>query len=131
MVAEEDIRTADPTRRKLVFSVRQQEDVGGDTSDDGEGEDISEPEECEENQFEPVDNREEVSDGEPMADLLFLPQRRSMAIGFASLDVVDLEQVFEIKALVMKAIPTFHEGGISRSPEDQSGRNQEGAIRSK
>ena len=48
MVEEEDIRT-EPTRRKLVLvSGRQQDDVGGDTSDDGEGEDFSEHEECEE-----------------------------------------------------------------------------------
>ena len=64
------------------------------------------------NQSEPGDNMEEVSDGEPMADLLFVPRRRSMATGFASLDVVDLEQVFDMKALVMRQSlhPTFMKG---------------------
>ena len=57
IVEEEDIRT-EPTRRKLVLvSGRQQEDVGGDTSDDGEGEDLSEHEHCHENQSEPGDKR--------------------------------------------------------------------------
>ena len=131
MVEEEDIRTQ-PTRRKLVLVIgRQQEDVGGDTSDDSEGEDLSEPEECEENQSEPGDNREEVSDGEPIADLLFVPQRRSMAIGFASLDVVDLEQVFEVKALVMKAIPTLMKGAFRGALKISLEKNQEGAIWSK
>ena len=60
----------------------------------------SERESCEDNQSEHGDEEEEVY-------TFFVLQRRSIATGFASLDVVDLDQVFEVRALVMKSVSRF------------------------
>ena len=51
--------------------------------------------------------------GEPVQDILFVPERRSMAAGFESLDMVDLERVFEVRALVMKSVPGFMKGAVA------------------
>ena len=53
-----------------------------------------------------------MEDREPVLDIFFIPQRRSMATGFISLDVVDLEQVFEVRALVVKSVPGFMQGAF-------------------
>ena len=93
-VVEEKAIRNEPTRRKLVLVNSTQQgisDVGEHTSE-GEVEDLSEHEECEENQSEPGEEREEGSDREFEPDILFVPQRRSMTTGFASLDVVDLNR---------------------------------------
>ena len=42
----------------------------------------------------------------------FLPQRGCLARGFASLDMVDLEHVFEVRALVGKSVPKFMSGAF-------------------
>ena len=63
----------------------------------------SEQEIVEDNQSEQAEE-EQVECGEPVQDILFLPERRSMATGFESLDV---EKVFEVRALVMKSVPGF------------------------
>ena len=49
---------------------------------------------------------------EPVQDILFVPERRSMATGFESLDMVDFERVFEVRALVMKSVPGFMKGAF-------------------
>ena len=48
---------------------------------------------------------------EVMQDLL-LPQRRTMSQGFASLDCVNLEEVFQVRAPVMKTVPMFMRGAF-------------------
>ena len=60
-------------------------------------------------------------------DFPFLPQRGCLARGFASLDMVDLEHVFEFRALVMKSVPKFMRGR-QRSVEGQFGGDEEGTI---
>ena len=55
---------------------------------------------------------EQVECREPIQDTLFLPERRSMATGFESLDMVDLEKVFEERAFVMKSVPGFMKGAF-------------------
>ena len=112
-VFEEKAIRNESTRRKLVFvNGTQQNSCDGEDTSEGEVEDLVEHEECEENQSEPGEESEEGSDKELEPDLLFVPQRRSMTTGFASLDMVDLEQVFEIRALVMKSVPTFMKGAF-------------------
>ena len=54
-----------------------------------------------------MDHLEDTDLGE---DLLFVPMARAMASGLQSLDVVDLVQVFEVKARVMRSIPKFMRG---------------------
>ena len=66
----------------------------------------------EDNHSEQAGEEEQVECGEPVQDILFLPERRSMATGFESLDVVDLEKVFEVRALVMKSVPGFMKGAF-------------------
>ena len=51
-----------------------------------------------------------AEDTDPGEDLLFVPMARAMAFGLQSLDVVDLVQVFELKARVMRSIPKFMRG---------------------
>ena len=54
-------------------------------------------------------------ESEFIRDILFVPQRRSMAPGFASLDMVELEeQVYEVRALAMKSVPNFVKGAFRR-----------------
>ena len=55
---------------------------------------------------------EDVECREPVQDILFLPERRSMTTGFESLDMVDLERVFKVRALVMKSVPGFMKGAF-------------------
>ena len=47
--------------------------------------------------------------GEP-DDVLYVPHARDSTAGFASLDEVDLAEVFEVRACVMKSIPKFMRG---------------------
>ena len=70
----------------------------------------SEQESLEDNESEQAAEEEDVECGEPVQDILFVPERRSMATGFESLDMVDLERVFEVRALVMKSVTGFMKG---------------------
>ena len=54
----------------------------------------------------------EGDEAEVMQDLLLVPQRRTMSQGFASLDCVNLEEVFQVRALVMKTVPMFMRGAF-------------------
>ena len=90
----------------------------------------SEHESLEDNESEQAAEEEDVECGEPFQDILFVPERRSMATGFESLDMVDLERVFEVRALVMKSVPRIHERGISRRHEDQFGGIRKGQLAS-
>ena len=54
--------------------------------------------------------REEPEEEPP--DLVFVLQTRAMAEGFRSLDEVVLEEVFEVKALVIKTTPKFLRGAF-------------------
>ena len=95
--------------------------MGTSSKSESEGQGVSSEDEVgEDNQSE-----EEVvvskEDAEPIPDILFVPQRRSMARGFASLDSVDLEQVFEVNEICDQ----IHERSISRSIEGQFGGDQE------
>ena len=71
----------------------------------------SEQESLEDNESEQA-AEEDIECGEPVQDILFVPERRSMATGFESLDMVDLERVFEVRALVMKSVPGFMKGAF-------------------
>ena len=51
-----------------------------------------EQESLEDNESEQAAEEEDVECGEPVQDILFVPERRSMATGFESLDMVDLER---------------------------------------
>ena len=57
-----------------------------------------------------VETMTEVVEVEPIQDFLFVPQRRAMSAGFASLDVINLPDVFEVRAAVMKTVPMFMRG---------------------
>ena len=46
----------------------------------------------------------EGDEAEVMEDLLLVPQRRTISQGFASLDCVNLEEVFQVRAPVMKTV---------------------------
>ena len=72
----------------------------------------SEQESLEDNESEQAAEEEDVECGEPVQDILFVPERRSMATGFESLDMVDLERVFEVRALVMESVPGFMKGAF-------------------
>ena len=108
---ESNGRAGQPSRRRLLLinggipircrgkaSAESESEVEGVPSEDEVSEDnLSEEEEV-------VVSREEA---ESIPDILFVPQRRSMARGFASMDMVDLGQVYEVRALVMKSVPGF------------------------
>ena len=55
-------------------------------------------------------------------DLLFLPQAGEVTVGFRSLDEFNLEEVFEVRALVMRSIPKFlrgvFRGALKVSPQE-------------
>ena len=87
----------------------------------------SEQESLEDNESEQAAEEEDVECREPIQDILFVPERRSMATGFESLDMVDFERVFEVRAF-HEVCPRIHERGISRRHEDQFGGDQEGAV---
>ena len=57
-----------------------------------------------------------------MTDLLFTPQTRAMSNGFEGLDEVNLGEVFEVRAQVMKTVPNFMKGvfrgGLEMSLEE-------------
>ena len=72
----------------------------------------SEQESLEDNQSEQAAEEEDVECREPVQDILFVPQRRSMATGFENLDMVDLERVCEVRALVMKSVSGFMKGAF-------------------
>ena len=70
-------------------------------------------------QEEPVDSGGEglepsarLNRVEESADIVFVPHARATAVGLQSLDEVDLTQVFEVPALVMKSIPKFMRGAF-------------------
>ena len=60
----------------------------------------SEQESLEDNESEQAREEEDVACGELVQEILFVPERRSMATRFESLDMVDFERVFEVRALV-------------------------------
>ena len=101
--------------RKLVLVSGTQQEGGEVSAQESEGEEEgcpSEQEILEDNQSEQAGEEEQVECREPIQDTLFLPERRSMATGFESLDMVDLEKVFEVRALVMKSVPGFMKGAF-------------------
>ena len=68
---------------------------------------------------EPVDSGGEgleqsarLNRGEEPVDIVFVPHARATTVGFQSLDDVDLTQVFEVPAMVMKSIPKFMRGAF-------------------
>ena len=63
----------------------------------------------------------EGDEAEVMQDLLMALQRRTMSQGFASLDCVNLEEVFQVRVLVTKTVPMFMRGAESWSGGDQKG----------
>ena len=70
-------------------------------------------------QEEPVDSGGEgleqsarLNRGEEPVDIVFVPHARATTVGFQSLDDVDLTQVFEVPAMVMKSIPKFMRGAF-------------------
>ena len=44
---------------------------------------------------------------EEPSEFVFVPQSRAMTVGFRSLDEVNMDDIFELRALVMKTIPKF------------------------
>ena len=54
----------------------------------------------------------EGDEADVMQDLLLVPQRRTMSEVFASLDCVNLEEVFQVRAVVMKTVPMFMSGAF-------------------
>ena len=65
-------------------------------------------------------------EAEVMQDLLLVPQRRTMSQGFASLDCVNLEEVFQVRALVMKTVPMFMRGAFRAALK--VGLEEKGAV---
>ena len=53
-----------------------------------------------------------VDEEEPNEDLLFVLQTRAMSEGFRGLDEVNVEEVFEVRAQVMKTVHQIHEGRV-------------------
>ena len=99
--------------RKLVLvSGTQQVEVPAKESESEAEGCPSEQESLEDDQSEKAAEEEDGECREPVQDIVFVPQRRSMAAGFESLDMVDLERVFEVRALVMKSVPGFMKGAF-------------------
>ena len=57
-----------------------------------------------------MEHQERNNTVEEPDDVLFVPHARVSTAGFASLDEVDLAEVFEVRACVMKSIPKFMRG---------------------
>ena len=51
-----------------------------------------------------------------------------MATGFESLDMVDLERVFEVRALVMKSVPGFIKGAFRGAMKISLEEIKKGAV---
>ena len=88
MLTESDTESVNLPRRRLVLQFARDDRVPQESVEaDRQGDDPQEEE-----------------------DLIFVPHSRAMAAGFRSLDEVNLEDVFEVRALVMKSIPKFLRG---------------------
>ena len=82
----------------------EEDDADGEESESDKEGVPSGDERCEE------DQAREEADVAP--DFPFLSQRGCLARGIASLEMVDLEHVFEFRALVMKSVPKFVRGAF-------------------
>ena len=79
-----------PQRRRLILNFAR--DREGDSSGEAE-----------------MEHQERNDTVEEPDDVLFVPHARASTAGFASLDEVDLAEVFEVRACVMKKIhPEVH-----------------------
>ena len=59
-----------------------------------------------------LEPQERLNRVEESPDIVFIPHARATALGFQSLDEVDLTEVFEVPVLVMKSIPKFMRGAF-------------------
>ena len=57
-----------------------------------------------------MEHQERNDTVEKPQDVFYVPHARASTAGFASLDEVDLAEVFEVRACVMKFIPKFIRG---------------------
>ena len=56
------------------------------------------------------DPQELIGEEERSRDLLFFPEARNVSQGLQSLDMVDLEEVFSVRVLVMRSVPKLLRG---------------------